>query len=372
MTTSVDAERAAELAALREAVRDLTAGSGGVGSGPSPARRAARLRRGGLAAARRRRWGWPASACRSSSGSRGRAGRTDRGRRGARPRAAPGPVPLVHRDRAASSSLRCPDVAGRPARRAGRRRRSRRVRRCRRRRRWRPERVPVAGRTTAGTSTAPPSSCSTARRQPTWSSRRQAPQGATSSSLPPTADGVGPPRARDARPVAQSGGGQLHQAPATRADARRRRGRASSTPRSTSRSSCSPPNRSAAPRPASTWRSTTPRSARSSAGRSAASSRSSTSLPTCLSWSRWAARRSTARWRLRTIRLGFAEAAAVARSWCSDAFVDVATENVHINGGTGFTWEHDAHLYFRRSRADQVLFGDATVHRERLAALLAW
>ena len=61
-----------------------------------------------------------------------------------------------------------------------------------------------------------------------------------------------------------------------------------------------------------------------------------------------------------------AEAGAVAKVWCSDAFVQAAAENVHINGGTGFTWEHDAHLFFRRSRADEVLFGDASVHRERL------
>ena len=67
-----------------------------------------------------------------------------------------------------------------------------------------------------------------------------------------------------------------------------------------------------------------------------------------------------------------AEAAAVAKIWCSDAFTVVATENVHVNGGTGFTWEHDAHLYFRRARADEVLLGDAAVHRERLAALLGW
>jgi len=67
-----------------------------------------------------------------------------------------------------------------------------------------------------------------------------------------------------------------------------------------------------------------------------------------------------------------ADAAAVAQIWCGDAFTTAATENVHINGGTGFTWEHDAHLYFRRSRADEVLFGDASVHRERLATLLAW
>jgi len=67
-----------------------------------------------------------------------------------------------------------------------------------------------------------------------------------------------------------------------------------------------------------------------------------------------------------------ADAAAVAKVWCSDAYTAAATENVHINGGTGFTWEHDAHLYFRRARADQVLLGDATVHRERLASLFGW
>jgi alkylation response protein AidB-like acyl-CoA dehydrogenase len=67
-----------------------------------------------------------------------------------------------------------------------------------------------------------------------------------------------------------------------------------------------------------------------------------------------------------------AEAAAVAKIWCSDAYTTVATENVQIHGGIGFTWEHDAHLYFRRARADEQLLGDATVHRERLATLLRW
>ena len=67
-----------------------------------------------------------------------------------------------------------------------------------------------------------------------------------------------------------------------------------------------------------------------------------------------------------------AEAATVAQIWCSDAFTTVTTENVHIHGGIGFTWEHDAHLYFRRARADGALLGDATVHRERLATLLSW
>jgi len=67
-----------------------------------------------------------------------------------------------------------------------------------------------------------------------------------------------------------------------------------------------------------------------------------------------------------------AEAAAVAKIWCSDAYTTVATENVQVHGGIGFTWEHDAHLYFRRARADEQCLGDATVHRERLATLLGW
>jgi alkylation response protein AidB-like acyl-CoA dehydrogenase len=67
-----------------------------------------------------------------------------------------------------------------------------------------------------------------------------------------------------------------------------------------------------------------------------------------------------------------AEAAAVAKIWCSEAFLTAATENVHVHGGIGFTWEHDAHLYFRRSRADAVLFGDPSLYRERLATLLSW
>ena len=67
-----------------------------------------------------------------------------------------------------------------------------------------------------------------------------------------------------------------------------------------------------------------------------------------------------------------AEAAAVAQSWCSDAYRTVTAETVQLHGGIGFTWEHDAHLYFRRARADAALLGSAAHHRERLASLLAW
>lgn len=67
-----------------------------------------------------------------------------------------------------------------------------------------------------------------------------------------------------------------------------------------------------------------------------------------------------------------AEAAAVAQAWCSDAFMWVAEECLQLHGGMGFTWEHDAHLYFRRAVADAALLGDAGHHRDRLASLLAW
>jgi alkylation response protein AidB-like acyl-CoA dehydrogenase len=60
--------------------------------------------------------------------------------------------------------------------------------------------------------------------------------------------------------------------------------------------------------------------------------------------------------------------ASLAKAYCSDAFADVTAKNIQVHGGIGFTWEHPAHLYFKRARASAVLFGDATYHRERLAS----
>jgi alkylation response protein AidB-like acyl-CoA dehydrogenase len=60
-------------------------------------------------------------------------------------------------------------------------------------------------------------------------------------------------------------------------------------------------------------------------------------------------------------------AASVAKSCCSEAYVRVATDSLHVHGGLGFTWDHDAHLYFKRARSSQLLFGDPRHHRERLA-----
>ena len=62
-------------------------------------------------------------------------------------------------------------------------------------------------------------------------------------------------------------------------------------------------------------------------------------------------------------------AASVAKAWCSDVYTEVATENIQIHGGIGFTWEHDAHRYFRRARSSEVMLGDAAAHRERIAGL---
>ncbi len=52
-----------------------------------------------------------------------------------------------------------------------------------------------------------------------------------------------------------------------------------------------------------------------------------------------------------------AQAAAVAHAYCSEAFVSVAAEMIQLHGGIGFTWEHDAHLYFKRAWADRELLG---------------
>jgi alkylation response protein AidB-like acyl-CoA dehydrogenase len=63
-------------------------------------------------------------------------------------------------------------------------------------------------------------------------------------------------------------------------------------------------------------------------------------------------------------------AASTAKVWCSDAAKRVMASGLQVHGGIGFTWEHDFHLYLKRSQLDQVSFGDATYHRERLAGLL--
>ncbi|MEW2403610.1 acyl-CoA dehydrogenase family protein [Streptomyces sp. NPDC046862] len=62
-----------------------------------------------------------------------------------------------------------------------------------------------------------------------------------------------------------------------------------------------------------------------------------------------------------------ASAAAVA---CCTAYRRAVAEYVQLHGGIGFTWEHPAHLWLRRARADEVVFGTADDHRVRLAGIL--
>ncbi|OBK17898.1 acyl-CoA dehydrogenase [Mycobacterium asiaticum] len=64
-------------------------------------------------------------------------------------------------------------------------------------------------------------------------------------------------------------------------------------------------------------------------------------------------------------------AASVAKMACSEAFLQVALDNMRIHGGIGFTWEHDAHLYVRRAKATELIFGSPDHHAQRLAALAA-
>ena len=63
-------------------------------------------------------------------------------------------------------------------------------------------------------------------------------------------------------------------------------------------------------------------------------------------------------------------ASSLAKAFCSDAFAQVAADNIQIHGGIGFTWEHPAHLYLRRAKSSRLLFGTPMAHRAKLAELL--
>jgi alkylation response protein AidB-like acyl-CoA dehydrogenase len=60
-------------------------------------------------------------------------------------------------------------------------------------------------------------------------------------------------------------------------------------------------------------------------------------------------------------------ASSLAKAFCGDALVRVCEASIQLHGGIGLTWEHWAHLYFKRARSAAVLLGDAEQHRERLA-----
>ncbi|HXP19537.1 MAG TPA: acyl-CoA dehydrogenase family protein [Streptosporangiaceae bacterium] len=59
--------------------------------------------------------------------------------------------------------------------------------------------------------------------------------------------------------------------------------------------------------------------------------------------------------------------ASLVKAYASDVYFHVAAENIQIHGGIGFTWEHDAHLYFKRAKSSELFLGGGNYHRERLA-----
>lgn len=63
-------------------------------------------------------------------------------------------------------------------------------------------------------------------------------------------------------------------------------------------------------------------------------------------------------------------AVSVAKVYASDACREVGNRGVQVQGGMGFTWENDVHLYYRRAKSSEIAFGDATYHRERIAKLV--
>jgi alkylation response protein AidB-like acyl-CoA dehydrogenase len=62
--------------------------------------------------------------------------------------------------------------------------------------------------------------------------------------------------------------------------------------------------------------------------------------------------------------------ASIAKSHAADAYAEVAGQGIFVHGGIGFTWEHDMHLYLKRAKLNQALFGTSAWHRERLARLV--
>jgi alkylation response protein AidB-like acyl-CoA dehydrogenase len=74
-----------------------------------------------------------------------------------------------------------------------------------------------------------------------------------------------------------------------------------------------------------------------------------------------------AAWALQENAPDAAAAVSIAKMYASDAGRTVGNRGIQIHGGMGFTWENDLHLYYRRAKASETTFGDATFHRERLA-----
>jgi alkylation response protein AidB-like acyl-CoA dehydrogenase len=60
-------------------------------------------------------------------------------------------------------------------------------------------------------------------------------------------------------------------------------------------------------------------------------------------------------------------AVSIAKAYASDAYREVGNRAIQVQGGMGFTWENNVHLYYKRAKASELMFGDASYHRERIA-----
>ena len=63
-------------------------------------------------------------------------------------------------------------------------------------------------------------------------------------------------------------------------------------------------------------------------------------------------------------------AASVAKAFTAEGVAALAGEALQAHGGIGFTWEHDLHLYLRRAKVNEMLYGSPAEHYERLVSLL--
>ncbi|WP_030192519.1 acyl-CoA dehydrogenase family protein [Streptomyces sp. NRRL S-87] len=92
-------------------------------------------------------------------------------------------------------------------------------------------------------------------------------------------------------------------------------------------------------------------------------------------WLEVAQARAAARNAAGTLATGAADevplAVSLAQAYCSPVAVRAAEECVQLHGGIGMTWEHPAHLYLKRSKADSLALGTAGHHRDRIAELAA-
>jgi alkylation response protein AidB-like acyl-CoA dehydrogenase len=77
-------------------------------------------------------------------------------------------------------------------------------------------------------------------------------------------------------------------------------------------------------------------------------------------WAAWAADNAPAEFPL---------AASAAKAYAARVFEQAAETVIQVHGGIGFTWEHDAHLYWRRAKVDRLLLGDEAEHLDTVARL---